>query len=80
MWFVQWDLVGAFWEKNNATAQRSYTQANPKNYVQNWDTPIMCTLANSTTASSSPRHAAAFNAAKTKGLPARLLLFPDENH
>ena len=80
MWFVQWDLGGAFWEKNNATAQRSYTQANPKNYVQNWDTPIMCTAGELDYRIVFTQACQAFNAAKIKGLPARLLLFPDENH
>ena len=80
MWFVQWDLGGAFWEKNNAVAQRSYTQANPKNYVQNWDTPIMCTAGELDYRIVFTQACQAFNAAKIKGLPARLLLFPDENH
>ncbi len=80
MWFVQWDLGGPFWEKGNATAQRSYTQANPKNYVQNWDTPIMCTAGELDYRIVFTQACQAFNAAKIKGLPARLLLFPDENH
>ena len=80
MWFVQWDLGGAFWDKNNATAQRSYTQANPKNYVQNWDTPSMCTAGELDYRIVFTQACQAFNAAKIKGLPARLLLFPDENH
>ena len=80
MWFVQWDLGGPFWDKSNATAQRSYTQANPKNYVQNWDTPIMCTAGELDYRIVFTQACQAFNAAKIKGLPARLLLFPDENH
>ena len=80
MWFVQWDLGGPYWDKNNAIAQRSYTQANPKNYVQNWDTPIMCTAGELDYRIVFTQACQAFNAAKIKGLPARLLLFPDENH
>ena len=80
MWFVQWDLGGPYWDKGNATAQRSYTQANPKNYVQNWDTPIMCTAGELDYRIVFTQACQAFNAAKIKGLPARLLLFPDENH
>lgn len=80
MWFVQWDLGGAFWDKGNATAQRSYTQANPKNYVQNWDTPIMCTAGEKDYRIVFTQACQAFNAAKIKGLPARLVLFPEENH
>jgi len=80
MWFVQWDLGGPFWDKSNATAQRSYTQANPKNYVQNWDTPIMCTAGELDYRIVFTQATQAFNAAKIKGIPARMLLFPDENH
>ena len=80
MWFVQWDLGGAFWDKGNATAQRSFTQANPKCYVQNWDTPIMCTAGELDYRIVFTQACQAFNAAKIKGLPARLVLFPEENH
>jgi len=80
MWFVQWDLGGPFWDKNNATAQRSYSQANPKNYVQNWDTPIMVTAGELDYRIVFTQATQAFNAAKIKGLAARMLLFPDENH
>ncbi|MEN8118677.1 MAG: S9 family peptidase, partial [Bacteroidota bacterium] len=40
MWFVNWDYGGAYWDKTNAPAQRSYTFS-PHKYVQNWDTPIL---------------------------------------
>ena len=40
MWFVNWDLGGPFWDKDNATAQRSYANS-PHKFVQNWDTPIL---------------------------------------
>ncbi|HXC04725.1 MAG TPA: prolyl oligopeptidase family serine peptidase, partial [Bacteroidia bacterium] len=41
MWFVNADLGGAYWEKDNAAAQKSYDQFNPINHVKSWDTPIM---------------------------------------
>jgi dipeptidyl aminopeptidase/acylaminoacyl peptidase len=40
MWFVDWDLGGAYWDKENKVAQRSYSFS-PHKYVQNWDTPIL---------------------------------------
>ncbi len=40
MWFVNWDIGGPFWERDNAAAQRSYTFS-PHKFVQNWDTPIL---------------------------------------
>ena len=80
MWFVNWDLGGPFWEKDNAVAQKSYTQANPKNYVQNWDTPIMITAGELDYRIVFTQATQAFNAAKLRGLDARMVLFPDENH
>ncbi|MBR6639750.1 MAG: S9 family peptidase, partial [Muribaculaceae bacterium] len=32
MWFADWDLGGAYWDKNNATAQRTFSQS-PHKYV-----------------------------------------------
>ncbi|MBP8783178.1 MAG: S9 family peptidase, partial [Paludibacter sp.] len=40
MWFVNWDLGGAYWEKDNAVAQRSYANS-PHLFVDKWDTPIL---------------------------------------
>ena len=40
MWFANWDMGGAFWDKNNATAQKTFATS-PHKYVDNWDTPIM---------------------------------------
>ncbi|MEE1097479.1 MAG: S9 family peptidase, partial [Bacteroidales bacterium] len=40
MWFVNWDLGGAYWEKDNKTAQKSYANS-PHLFVDKWDTPLM---------------------------------------
>ena len=80
MWFVNWDLGGAFWDKGNAVAQKSYAVANPANYVQNWDTPIMVVTGENDFRISYTQTMMAFNAAKLRGLPARMVLFPEEDH
>jgi len=80
MWFVNWDLGGPFWDKGNAVAQKSFTQANPKSYVQNWNTPIMVTAGELDYRIVFTQATQAFNAAKLRGIPARMVLFPDENH
>ncbi|MBR1552106.1 MAG: S9 family peptidase [Muribaculaceae bacterium] len=79
MWFVNWDLGGPFWEKN-ATTMKSYTVANPKNYVQNWNRPIMVTAGEKDYRIVFTQATQAFNAAKLMGLDARMVLFPEENH
>lgn len=80
MWFVQWDLGGPFWEKDNAKAQKTFAEANPKNFVQNWNTPIMITAGELDYRIVFTQATQAFNAAKIRGIPARMILFPEENH
>ena len=41
MWFVNWDLGGPYWDKNNEIAQKSYSNS-PHLFVEKWDTPILC--------------------------------------
>ena len=80
MWFVNWDLGGGFWEKDNAAAQKTYATASPHRFVQNWDTPIMVTAGELDYRIVFTQATQAFNAAKLRGIPARMVLFPDENH
>jgi len=79
MWFVDWDYGGAYWDKTNAAAQRSY-EFSPHKFVQNWDTPILIVQGEKDYRVPSEQGMAAFNAAILKGVPAELLYFPDENH
>ncbi len=79
MWFVNWDLGGAFWEKNNATAQKSYANS-PHLFVEKWDTPILVIHGEKDYRILASQGMAAFNAAVLRGVPAEMLVFPDENH
>ena len=79
MWFVNWDLGGPFWDKNNKVAQRSFANS-PHNFVQNWDTPILCIHGGLDYRIVATQGMQAFNAAVLRGIPAELLYFPDENH
>lgn len=80
LWFVNWDLGGAPWDKNNEVAMRSYREADPKNYVQNWDTPILVVTGENDFRISYSQTMQAFNAARMRGIPARMVLFPSECH
>lgn len=79
MWFVNWDLGGAFWEKDNKTAQRSYANS-PHKFVQNWDTPILIIHGGKDYRIVESQGMQAFNAARLRGIPAQLLHLPEENH
>jgi dipeptidyl aminopeptidase/acylaminoacyl peptidase len=79
MWFVNWDLGGPFWDKNNKTAQRSFANS-PHRFVQNWDTPILVIHGERDYRIVATQGMQAFNAATLRGIPAEFLYFPDENH
>lgn len=79
MWFVNWDLGGAYWEKDNAVAQNSYANS-PHRFIGEWDTPILCIHGKQDYRIVDSQGMAAFNAAVLRGVPAELLYFPDENH
>lgn len=78
-WFANWDLGGAYWEKNNAVAQRTFANS-PHKFVDKWDTPILCIHGEKDYRILANQAMAAFDAAKMRGVPAELLIFPDENH
>ena len=79
MWFVNWDYGGAYWDKTNAAAQRSYTFS-PHKFVERWDTPILIIQGEKDYRVPSEQGMAAFNAAVLRGVPAQMLYFPEENH
>jgi len=79
MYFVNRDFGGAFWEKDNATAQRTFANS-PHNFVGNWDTPILVIVGEKDYRVPHLQGAGAFAAAKLQGVPAELLVFPEENH
>ena len=78
MWFPQWDLGGPYWEKNEVT-ERTYA-ASPHLYADKWDTPILCIHGEKDYRILYSQAVSAFQAARLRGVPAELLLFPDENH
>ena len=77
-WFTNWDLGGAPYEKN-AKTKKSYANS-PHKFVEKWDTPILLIHGDRDYRILSSQYMAAFNAARLRGVPAQLLLFPEENH
>ena len=78
MWFPQWDLGGPYWEKNEVT-KRTYATS-PHLFADKWDTPILCIHGEKDYRILYSQAVSAFQAARLRGVPAELLLFPDENH
>ncbi|MBQ8672618.1 MAG: S9 family peptidase [Bacteroides sp.] len=78
-WFAEWDMGGAYWEKDNAIAQRTFANS-PHRFVDRWDTPILCIHGEKDYRILANQAMAAFDAAVMRGVPAELLIYPDENH
>ena len=79
MWFANWDLGGPFWDKTNAVAQRSFANS-PHRFIDKWNTPILITHGEYDFRILASQGMMAFNAARLRGVPAEMLIFPDENH
>jgi dipeptidyl aminopeptidase/acylaminoacyl peptidase len=78
-WFANWDMGGAYWEKDNKIAQRTFANS-PHLFVDRWDTPILCIHGERDYRILANQAMAAYDAARMRGVPAELLIFPDENH
>ncbi len=79
LWFVNWDLGGPFWDYENPAVQRSYSNS-PDKFIDKWDTPIMVIHSELDYRVVVAQGIAAYNDALLRGIPARFLYFPDENH
>ena len=79
MWFVNNDYGGAYWDKGNRTAQRSYRNS-PHKAVANWDTPILIITGEQDFRIPFTQSLEAFTAAKLQGVPAKLVAFENEAH
>ena len=79
MWFADFDMGGAPWEKDNAAAQATFATS-PHKFVDKWTAPILVTVGELDYRILASQGMMAFNAAKMRGLEAEMLVFPDENH
>lgn len=77
LWFANWDLGGNYWQNPQPKA---YTDYNPSNFVDKWNTPIMVVQGGIDFRVPYEQGQEAFQAAKLKGLKTKFLYFPNENH
>lgn len=79
-WFSNWEYDDAYWNKDlTDNAKRTYDNS-PHKFVDKWTAPILCIHGEKDYRINANQGMGAFNAARMKGIPAELLLFPDENH
>lgn len=79
LFFLNNDYGGAYWDKANATAVRSYANS-PHKAVAQWDTPILIFTGERDFRIPYTQSLEAFTAARVRGIPARLVEFEDEAH
>jgi dipeptidyl aminopeptidase/acylaminoacyl peptidase len=77
LFFVNKDMGGAYWQD---PAPKAYTDFNPVNFVQKWDTPIMIIQGGKDFRVPIGQGLEAFQAAQLRDIKSKLLYFPMENH
>ncbi|MFL0670914.1 MAG: prolyl oligopeptidase family serine peptidase [Erythrobacter sp.] len=75
LWFPRWDFGG-----NYAQAAATYEKWNPIAHVDKWRTPMLVVLGEKDFRVPYTQGLSAFTALQERGIPAQLLVFPDENH
>ncbi|MES2138731.1 MAG: S9 family peptidase [Bacteroidota bacterium] len=80
IFFVNQDLGGPYWEKDNISAQKSFNDFNPINFVKKWNTPMLIIQGGKDYRVPIEQGLGAFQAAQLLGIKSKLLYFPNENH
>lgn len=75
LWFPEWERRGTPWERPDA-----YERHNPINHVGNWKTPMLVIHGALDYRVVDTQGIATFTALQRRGIPSKLLYFPDENH
>lgn len=75
LWFPEWEHGGVPWD-----GQSGYQKFNPIDYVKNWRTPTLVIHSAKDFRVVDAQGLATFTALQRKGVPSKLLYFPDENH
>ncbi len=80
VFFNNFDHGGPYWEKDNAVAQKTYSEFNPINFVDKWNTPILIIHGGKDYRVPIGQGQEAFQAAQLRGIKSRFVYFPEENH
>ena len=75
LWFPEWEHRGTPWEN-----PQGYAKVNPIDFVKNWKTPTLVVHGMKDFRIPYSEGLATFTVLQRKGIPSKLLVFPDENH
>lgn len=77
LFFADWDIGGPYWEEPRP---ESYDLFSPHLNADKWDTPIMVIHGGKDFRVPYTQGLEAYQVAQVKGIPSRLLFFPEEGH
>lgn len=77
LWFAEWEFGGPPWEKEY---EKGYLSQSPSTFAGNIKTPILVTHGSLDYRVPETQGFGLFTALQRRGVPSRLVLFPDENH
>ncbi|MFL5352029.1 prolyl oligopeptidase family serine peptidase [Archangium sp.] len=75
LWFPEWEHGGTPWEK-----PEGYTKHNPIDHVAKWKTPMLVIHGGQDFRVVDTQGLATFTVLQRRGIPSKLIYFPDENH
>ncbi len=75
LWFPEWEHGGTPWEK-----PEGYTKHNPIDHVAKWKTPMLVIHGGKDYRVVDTQGLSTFTVLQRRGIPSKLLYFPDENH
>jgi dipeptidyl aminopeptidase/acylaminoacyl peptidase len=75
LWFPEWEHLGTPWSN-----PEGYEKQNPVNYVSRWKTPMLVIHGAKDYRIADSQGIGTFNALQRRGIPSKLLYFPDESH
>lgn len=75
LWFGEWEHGGLQYE-----VPQNYEKHNPINHIAQWSKPMLVIHGQLDYRISYTQGIAAFTALQRRGIPSRLLIYPDENH
>lgn len=80
LWFTNWEFGGYYWEKGKQQALKAFTEFNPAQNVDKWNSPILIIQGGKDYRVPIEQSLQAFQAAQLRGVKSRLLYLPEENH
>ncbi|MEO6198510.1 MAG: S9 family peptidase [Sphingomicrobium sp.] len=76
LWFDEWEHGGKAYYEDPA----AFEKWNPVNYVARWKTPMLVITSENDFRIPYTQGLASFTALQRRGIPSRLIVYPDENH